>query len=155
MQPSPIADTSKLLLPSLRICIGFSFEVTFAVDERSVLVSLTLRKFRLPAAPAFAYFAKVLAGFSEDNVLGCVQATMDYGSPGSQFLGMPSEFSVLRLGASQRGSQIREQTAHAFPSFSGNAICCLCSRSSRSFGRIENPGMATAGARVTVSPREM
>src|SRR5256885_838755 len=27
MQPRPMADTSRLLLPSLRFCIGFSFEV--------------------------------------------------------------------------------------------------------------------------------
>ena len=59
--------------------------------------SASMRKCRPPAAPAFAYFAKVLARFSENNVLACVQATMDHRSPGRQFLGMPSEFSVPAL----------------------------------------------------------
>jgi hypothetical protein len=60
--------------------------------------SASMRKCRPPGAPAFAYFAKVLARFSENNVLACVQATMDYRSPGGQFLGMPKRVfrSALR-----------------------------------------------------------
>src|ERR1700747_1232170 len=60
--------------------------------------SASMRKGRPPGAPAFAYFAKVLARFSENNVLACVQATMDYRSPGGQFLGMPKRVfrSALR-----------------------------------------------------------
>ena len=30
MQPSPMAETSRLLFPSLRFCIGFSFRVSLA-----------------------------------------------------------------------------------------------------------------------------
>jgi hypothetical protein len=60
--------------------------------------SASMRKCRPPGATAFAYFAKVLARFSETNVLACVQATMDYRSPGGQFLGMPKRVfrSALR-----------------------------------------------------------
>src|SRR6266566_2195694 len=134
MQPSPMADTSKLLLPSLRFSIVSPWR-WLSQRMNQPFWSAAMRKCSLPAAPAFAHFTEVLARFSENNFFACVQATADLRSTRSQFLSRQREFflAVPKSVADSRG------TAHPSPSFSmqGHRLPSV-SRSYRSFGCMEN-----------------
>src|SRR2546429_395401 len=133
MQPSPMADTSKLLLPSLRFSIVSPWR-WLSQRMNQPFWSAAMRKCSLPAAPAFAHFTEVLARFSENNFFACVQATADLRSTRSQFLSRQREFflAVPKSVADSRG------TAHPSPSFSmqGHRLPSV-SRSYRSFGGID------------------
>src|SRR5437667_4398085 len=64
MQPSPRAETSKLLLPSLRFCIvppaGSAPHVSAAGEAENFRLASTMRKCSLPTLSAFAYSLKFL-----------------------------------------------------------------------------------------------
>src|SRR5947199_1413064 len=123
MQPSPMADTSKLLLPSLRFSIVSPWR-WLSQRMNQPFWSAAMRKCSLPAAPAFAHFTEVLARFSENNFFACVQATADLRSTRSQFLSRQREFflAVPKSVADSRG------TAHPSPSFSIKVTACLLFR---------------------------
>src|SRR6201993_4546768 len=69
MQPSPRAETSELLFPSLRFCIvppvGSAPQVRAADEAAHLSPAPTIRKCSPPSPLEFAYFAEVLAGSSE------------------------------------------------------------------------------------------
>src|ERR1700746_1601332 len=86
--------------------------------------SAAMRKCSLPAAPAFGYFAEVLARFSENNFFAGVQPTVDLRSSRSQFLSLQRELflAVPKSVADSRGPHILPRASR------GKVTGCLLSR---------------------------